>query len=88
MLEIDIIKPSSTLGNTVIEGFVNGKEFSVTVETGTNKIGYIALNDETVWADNHSLLEDPIVNPISDEMLAEFKYMVTAQVRTIGSRKY
>lgn len=88
MLEINIIKPSCHLGSTRVEGYVNGCEFAVEFDTETKALDYITLNDEIVWADDHSLLEEPIKNPISAEILAEIKHMVATQVRTLRAGRY
>lgn len=84
MLKITNIEPSRLGGRVEIEGYVNGKEdFQVTIDQRTHKIEFITINDETVYTHDISLLEDPITNPISVELMASVKMMIATEIRTI-----
>lgn len=83
IIEIETVRPSSSLGGAVIEGYVNDSSFRVTIYQDTHALDYITMDNEIVWADDITQLDEPIVNPINTELLSEFVVMVATQIRTI-----
>lgn len=84
IIEIEAVRPSSYLGDVVIEGYVNDSSFNVNILQDTHALDYITINDEIVWA---AKPEESFANPINLELLNDFKFMVATQIRTIKATR-